>query len=210
MSNVTLIMSRIPLEEISRFSGSKQVWTSGRWGTMIVVKGAQILTAGFAAASDASSTGFTLAGKPLYLKTKDNSQPELVAEFDTMERFRFDGTKTEKYGKGFYMQVKPRPNQPYELIMSISKRVTELNKSGNCLRVQGHGYKQQGSGAGAGILIHEALHIGFVIGCISPREKNNRSQDNDRGSSRRAMDIIFKSMGNFAVGKKANLFVLDW
>lgn len=210
MSNVTLIMSRIPLEEISKFNYRNQKWMSGRWGTMVVVRGAKVLTAGFSSSSDASAAGIQLAGKSLNLETGDGSQPELIAAFDTMERFRSDAAKQDQQSQGFYMQVRPRATPPYRLTMYTSTLVKKLNDTGNCLRVHGHGYRQQGTGNNAGILIHEAPHIGWLIGCISPREKNNRSQDDNKQPSRNAMNTIFEAMGNFGVGKEASLFVLDW
>ena len=115
------------------------------------------------------------------------------------------------------MQTRPR-TEPYELSMIRSSAVAkldekyamQLNPEGRCLKVHGHGYKQQGTGAEAGILIHEAPHVGWLIGCISPREKNKRKQGDDRGPSQRAMELIFNAMGGFSVGTRASLIVLDW
>ena len=210
MSNVTLIMSRTPLEEISKFDSRKSEWMSGRWGTMIVLNGTKISAVSFANSNNVSASGIRLAGKSLNLEVQNGGTPELVAEFDTMERFRSNSSKKDEQSKGFYMQVKPRLTLSYRLTMYSSTLVKKLNKTGNCLRVHGHGYKQQGSGNDAGILVHEAPHIGWLIGCISPREKNNRSQDDDKQPSRNAMNTIFEAMGGFSNGKEASLFVLDW
>ncbi len=197
MSNVTLILTRQPLLE---FNHGKR---SGRWGAMAVLKGAKVLSAGFSGQDDLYS-GIDLNGRMLNIQTEGGGGLELVAEFDTMERFKSDS------GKGFYMQVRPRPNQPYMLTMYKAGLVTKLNKSGNCLLVHGHGYKQQGTGNTAGILVHEAPHVGWLIGCIAPREKNNRVQSSNAMPSRNAMETIFEAMGGFSVGKKADLLVLDW
>jgi hypothetical protein len=142
------------------------------------------------------------ADRALELTLSDGGSITKLIEFDTMERFRADS------GKGFYMQTRPRA-EPYDLSMMKSSTVAELNQDGRCLKVHGHGYKQQGSGAPAGILIHEAPHVGWLIGCIAPREKNSKQSD-ERGPSQRAMEYIFTAMGGFSVGKKASLFVLDW
>jgi hypothetical protein len=52
--------------------------------------------------------------------------------------------------------------------MWTSLTMAELNKSGQCLRVHGHGYLQQGTSTPAGMLVHEAPHVGWLIGCIAP------------------------------------------
>jgi hypothetical protein len=202
MSNVTLILTRIPLDEF-HYGGH-----SGRWGSMAVVEGPKILGAGFLNQSlgVVGTATIPFAGKKLQLIT-DGGPIQRVTEFDTMERFRADR------GKGFYMQVRPRPTQPYPLTMERSTEVARLNRHGHCLRVHGHGYKQQGSHADAGILVHEAPKVGWLIGCISPREKYHRKQGDEVGPSRRAMDLIFQAMGGFKSGKKdihGALIVLDW
>jgi hypothetical protein len=197
MSNVTLILTRQPLQEFNQ--GRK----SGRWGSLAVVTGAKISSAGFSGPDDLYS-GIDLNGRMLNIRTEGSEGLDLVAEYDTMERFRADS------GGGFYMQVRPRPNQPYRLTMYRAGLVAKLNGSGNCLLVHGHGYRQQGTGNTAGILIHEAPHIGWLIGCISPREQNNRTQTASNMPSRNAMETIFAAMGGFSIGTQADLFVLDW
>jgi hypothetical protein len=199
MSNVTLILTRVPVQE---FNYGKR---SGRWGVMAIFKGARISAAKFLSVAPvgAYGAGTTLGGRALEITA--DGEVECVAEFDTMERFRTDSNR-----KQFYMQVRPRPNQPYMLTMFRSSTVAQLNKSGECLRVHGHGYKQQGSSIDAGILVHEAPHVGWLIGCISPRFKNKREQSSNREPSRQAMEFIFEQMGGFAIGKKADLLVLDW
>jgi hypothetical protein len=197
MSNVSLIMTRTPVAE---FKFGKR---SGRWGAMLVVKGAKISSVGFSL-NGGYGSGYELGGKSLDIQTADGGGLEIVAEFDTMERFRTNS------GEGYYMQVRPRPAQAYMLTMDRSSAVAELNSSGNCLRVHGHGYKKQGTGGTAGILVHEAPHVGWLIGCISPREKNNRVPNHNKQPSRKAMETIFEAMGGFSIGRKADLFVLDW
>lgn len=194
---VALIMSRAPVAE---FNYGKM---SGRWGNMVVVKGGKISSVSFADQNGKASSGIQLGGRALAIEM-NGGDLEFVAEFDTMERYRADS------GKGYYMQVRPRPAMPYMLTMFRAGVVAKLNSSGNCLFVHGHGYKQQGTGNAAGILVHEAPHVGWLIGCIAPRELNNRRQSNDRQPSRNAMETIFEAMGGFAIGKQADLFVMDW
>jgi hypothetical protein len=240
MSNITLIMTRTPLEEVN--FGEK----NGRWGRMIVVKGAKVLSGRFTnsvnlPAASSVGTGFglfdlglqlnplakaaldslafvdrvlgrttlPLGQKSISLETP-GGQVEVIAQFDTLERFRTDSNKSK-----YYVQLHPRPERPYEIRMDISKRVKGedgkqgVNDTGNCFRVHGHNTKH-GGGGNAGILIHEAPHPGWLIGCIGPREINNRTVGNEKGPSRRAMEKLFNLMGGFSRGKKADLLVMDW
>ena len=217
MAHVTLVLCRTPLQEF------RYGHRSGRWGTMAMIEGPKIYgvlaggvaqaAAQIAAAVLAPVTVFAgtpgaaplqLGGKDFTLVTDGNAVTKFT-ELDSMERFRADS------GHGFYMQTRPKPREPYRLTMFTSSTVAKLNDTGRCLRVHGHGYVQQGTHNEAGILIHEAPHVGWLIGCISPRPKNQRIPDNeDRAPSRQAMNSIFTAMGGFATGKEASLIVLDW
>lgn len=224
-NNITLIMTRTPLEEVN--FGKK----NGRWGRMIVVKGGKILsgrftdifnlpdlfavgplTAGIGVLANFTSAVVTAGfGKQTFrIGTKGISldtlggDVEVIARFDTLERFRTDSNKSK-----YYVQLKPRPSMPYEIRMDISQNVKELNETGQCFRVHGHNTKN-GNGGNAGILIHEAPHPGWLIGCIGPRELNNRTVGNNKTSSRSAMKTIFSLMGGFSKGRKADLLVMDW
>lgn len=192
MSNLTLIMSRTPIAEFE-YQG-----LSGRWGNMIVVKGAKIQSVRFCGQNDNTTESFKLNGQSLSITKTDENSLEFIAEFDTMERFRFEGGS-------FYMQVKPRPNHSYILKKEIAGDIKKLNGSGQCLRVYGHGYPNKATGGIAGILVHEAPHVGWLIGCISPRELNHR-QDWTTDPTRSAMNKIFQAMDS----NIAELFVLDW
>jgi hypothetical protein len=237
MSYVTLILARTPLDEF-KHRGMSGRW--GRMAVLqgSQIKSAKFRTAptlplalqpivpiAQAAAASIQRTMDALgvrsseqtcplipfADRALELTLADGGTITKLYEFDAMERFKADS------GKGFYMQTRPR-TEPYELSMIRSSAVAkldekyamQLNPEGRCLKVHGHGYKQQGTGAEAGILIHEAPHVGWLIGCISPREKNKRKQGDDRGPSQRAMELIFNAMGGFSVGTRASLIVLDW
>ena len=250
MSNITLVMTRKPLEEVN--FGEK----NGRWGRMIVVRGAKVLSGtptNIANLPDIFSanpfgrvigaiTGLTpltaivnAASNGIAAGAINNSgmgrfavnigftgvclntwggDLEVVAAFDTLERFR------TKSGNGYYVQLKPRPEKPYEIRMDVSRNVKGyidekghehkgVNNTGQCFRVHGHNTKN-GNGSTAGILIHEAPHPGWLIGCIAPREANNKIASHDHGPSRRAMETIFRLMGGFKEGRKAELLVMDW
>lgn len=226
MSQITLIMTRKPLEEVN--FGKK----NGRWGRMVVVKGGQVFgvrnidasylpdlfspaaapdaagtyndycTAGTFPTNGLSTTAFRV-GQQGYCVDSFGGIVEVIGKFDTLERFRTDSKKS------YYVQLEPRPSQPYEIRMDISQNVKELNTTGKCFRVHGHNTKNS-SGGRAGILIHEAPHPGWLIGCIGPRPSNYRTVGHDKGPSRSAMETIFGYMGGFSKGKKAALVTLDW
>lgn len=224
MKHVTLILTRKsqdasdPLEDFGSLS------RSGRWGRMAVVEGPQVLSAHmsffFEDEKKKNEAGLLqtvmrnpgahraekiqLANRTVYLRVCGQDLSN-VTEFDTMERFRHEA------GKGYYMQVRPSPLKPYGLTMDYADVVAKLNKTGECLRVHGHGYKQQGTNVTAGILVHEAPHVGWLIGCIAPRILGHKvTNSHDRTPSTKAMEHIFKAMGGFRKGKSASLIVLDW
>lgn len=226
MSNITLIMTRSPLQE---FTVGKR---SGRWGKMIVVRGGKVLSGKiigsisqppkfsasvsgtaiknlaktenlFSAVSQGFKNSYVQLGNMGISLETVGGGVEVVTEFDTLERYRTDEDKEK-----LYVRLKPRPNSPYEIRMDQSKNVSELNKTGNCFRVLGHD-SLNSRGVRAGILIHEAPKVSFLLGCIAPREINNRTLGYNREPSRRAMEFIFNLMGGFTLGKKAHLLVMD-
>ena len=226
-------MTRTPLEEVNFMH------KNGRWGTMIVVKGGKVLSAkytdifnlpdlfsagpipgAFGAIANLTSavmtaglgkTTFRIGYKGISVDTF-GGDVEVIARFDTLERFRTGNG-------GYFCQLKPRPTKPYEIRMDISRNVKGyvdkdkkehkgVNNTGQCFRV--HGHDTVCSGVNAGILLHEAPHPGWLLGCIAPREINNRIGSNDKAPSRNAMEGIFNMMGGFSEGKKAELLVMDW
>jgi len=223
MSNITLIMTRKPLEEVD-FHGN------GRWGRMVVLKGARIRSAQTTSIVDLPdifsygvpagmlgamvNLGSTVAAAALgktcirighqAFALDTDGEVEVVGRFDTLERFRTDSNRSK-----YYVQLEPRPIKPYEIRMDISKRVKKVNTTGQCFRVHGHSTSSQNGGT-AGILIHEAPHPGWLIGCIAPREVDNKIANHNHGPSRRAMDSLFTLLGGFSVGRKAELLVMDW
>ena len=76
--------------------------------------------------------------------------------------------------------------------------------NGNCIRIHGGN-----PGAEEGILIHEAPHVGWLTGCISPRPKDNHGVfDNADGNpSYVAMDEIMTAVNSYARGR-GSLFVM--
>jgi hypothetical protein len=210
---------------------------SGRWGSLAMVTGPKITKAAFASFSSplaklplvgaplgaahvlgqvaglvagnlAGSTTQTvaLAGRLLELTTDGSGPVTAVKEYTSMERYRSD--KGQLGGKG-YVMLHPQAI-PYGLTVEHGNSVVKtLRKghSGNCLRV--HGGKV---GPEQGILIHEAPTIDYLIGCISPRPKGNKSpMKNEPGNaSGVAMQEIFDAIGKSTQPRKSSLFVMDW
>ena len=225
MSFITLIMTRKPVEEVN--FGKK----NGRWGRIVVVRGGFVVRGRtvdpgnlpdlFSPAAAPSPSGiyedyadvvhplngigtttFRVGQQGICLDTSVGSV-EIIGRYDTLERYRTDSDKSR-----FYLQLKPRPEKPYEIKMDISQNVKELNGSGQCFRVLNHN-TMNSKGYMAGILIHEAPHPGWLVGCIGPRPANFRAVNHDKGPSRSAMQSIFAHMGGFSYGKKAELLALD-
>lgn len=222
--NLTLIMSRMPLEEVKH--GRK----SGRWGKMAVVKGGKVLhgrytgtvkpeytlpdaltggglggmlgklAVGYMEFLEAGKTEISVGGRGVLLTTF--GPIEVVKQYETLERFKTDS------GKGYYVILKPRPHSTYLLIPSHANAVEKtVNPSGRCLRVKNHDTKNE-DGIVAGILMHEACHPGFLIGCIAPYPANNRHlHPYDHSTSRGAMEEIYSMVVSYGT---ADLLVLDY
>ncbi len=224
MSYITFIMTRKPLEEVN--FGKK----NGRWGRMVVVRGGfvtggRVVNPGslpdlfspavapsasgvFEGCADTNShlgigtTTIRVGQQGICLDTAVGGV-EVIGRYETLERYRTDSDKSK-----FYVQLKPRPQEPYTIKMDISQNVKELNGSGHCFRVLGHNTLNS-KGYMAGILIHEAPHPGWLVGCIGPRPANFRAVNHDKGPSRSAMQSIFAHMGGFSYGKRADLLTMD-
>jgi hypothetical protein len=103
-----------------------------------------------------------------------------------------------------YIQLHPKKAPYWVTYENHNSVVQKLNHTGECLRV--HGGKPGGE---QGILIHEAPHVAWLIGCISPRplglEKPvlNSSTGNE---SSQAMKELMRFVG---IGR-ADFFVLNW
>ena len=126
----------------------------------------------------------TLADRKLQLTT-DGRSFAFSKEYTSMERYRTDFGSLE----GRYIMLHPRPN-PYDLRYEPGNSVVKTlrpNHSGNCIRVLGGN-----PGPEQAILIHEAPNVTWLIGCISPRPKDDKREfDNADGNpSFRAMNEI--------------------
>jgi hypothetical protein len=239
MPNVTLILTRTPLDEFILMGGQHKddvdelsdderlrlylprnapltdqkpsiERPSGRWGSMLLIRGPEITAASFAVAGTAAGGGspVLLNGRPLALTTGGGAITKTV-EFTTLERYRgnLGGMKTR------YVMM-PARAEPYPLKVERGNRVVKTLirdkdknpvHSGDCIRVYGGETKAQ-----RGILIHEAPNVSWVIGCIGPRTKGDRKAyqpSNRNNPSAKAMKIILEEMTIFGQGK-GRLFVL--
>lgn len=158
-------------------------------------------------AHQAARIGF--AGRTLELMT-DGGDVKQVTELNSMERFGSDTGSDDK--RTWYMQLHPQPEKPYPLTYETDNPVVaKLVKSGRCFRVHGHHQMRlpPNESLEAGILIHEAPNIGWLIGCISPRLLGFRSLDYDMAPTTKAFDAILKAVNASRSGGKADLLVLD-
>lgn len=193
-THITVIMTRSPLDEVT--FGKK----SGRWGKMIVVQGAKVSAASYTKTVNPFGETISLGHKMLSLESIGNDNLKVVGQYETLERHLTD-KKT-----GTYVSLKPRPDSPYQLIVSTSKNVQDtVNKTGRCLRVINHTTKNE-KGIRAGILMHEASHPGWLIGCIAPFPHGNKSVSHNFAPSRSAMNEIYQLI---KLHGTANFFVMD-
>ncbi|MGO9894278.1 MAG: hypothetical protein ACLPX8_08720 [Bryobacteraceae bacterium] len=188
----TFVLTRKP---DAIFQSSEHKNQSGRFGTLIVLQGgkvthAQITPQGGTGSKISAPTGF------LDVQTLEGSGVTEVARFTTIERM------------GGYVQLKPQSHkghvykkEAYPLTYETgNKAVSELKgTNGQCFRVHGGLTAQE-----RGILIHEAPHVGWLVGCIGPRRLNDRSTGST-GTAHTAMGDLFR-----IVPRPSQLFVLDW
>ena len=198
---VTLVLTRKPLKS---FQHGHQ---SGRWGELIAIKGPRITSVQLSPPGDSKSAGEETSGATIPVEhgiLKLSTTGEAISEvkrFTSMERFHSND------GKGYYVQLHPKPAPYWITFESGNSAVKELrpgHHDGRCFRV--HGGKP---GPEQGILIHEAPHVGWLIGCISPRPLNNFAIEfpNAPGNpSYQSMNDLFRFVGV----SRADFFVLDW
>jgi hypothetical protein len=109
-------------------------------------------------------------GRKLHLAMLGQDPIESVKLFTTVERYRTDNGSLNQWGFG-YVRMLSRP-EPYTLRNETGNPVVKKylkRGKGDCIRVLGGATAQQQA-----ILIHDAPHVGFVIGCIGPRPWNDR------------------------------------
>lgn len=192
--NTTLVLTRSPLKT---FNHGVQ---SGRWGELLALKGPKVTAARLSPRDTPTGpAGIPIGNGTLALTISEGEIGE-VKRFTSMERFHADS------GKGYYVQLHPQA-KPYTITFEPGNSAVKQLRHGHdgrCFRVNGGR-----AGPEQGILIHEAPHVGWLIGCISPRPLNNFGIDfaNDDGNpSFNAMNELIQFVG----GQPADFFVLDW
>lgn len=180
---------------------------SGLWGTMLMVIGAPIRVAHFDLPVEAQlqdgerEVRFTINNRTVYAAVSG----EVVSTrlFTTVERYRTDDGKVNKWDIGYVRMVSRE--EPYGLKVEKNEVVKTLRRGhdGICLRVLGGATQQQ-----RGILIHEAPHVGWVVGCIGPRPHGDRrAYDNVPGNpADKAVREIVAEVAKR--GGKGTLFVM--
>jgi hypothetical protein len=208
---ITLFLVRTPNRPFNY--GSMQ----GRFGELLAISGPEVTAASLVDdGDDLPNTVPLVVGDSRALQLEcDGVDVDEVKRYTTIERM------------GGYVQLRPncgnfrtKKDGPYQVaVESGNSAVKHLYQGkdrngnwtgpvvhdGNCLRISG-----AVSGPEQGILIHEAPHIGWLTGCISPRTLNivstelvSRPRTNE---SYLAMSELFRFLGR----ETANFFVLDW
>ena len=188
----TLVLTRKPN---AVFQSSLFKNQSGRFGTLIVLQGGKVTGVQI---SPQVGTGPRIPTPTGFLEvvTEDGSKVSESARFTTIERM------------GGYVQLKPQTynghtyrKDAYPLTYEIGNTVVSELKgtNGQCFRVHGGLTPQERA-----ILIHEAPHVGWLVGCIGPR----RFADQSPGESNTAHAAMLEL---FRISPRpSQLFVLDW
>lgn len=205
-ATVTLVLTRFPLV-LSCVKTGKTA-KDACWGRLFVVAGSLAGARFDRAGSDRPTNGKTIevttrAGKRTLHLVAERGEIGAVREFDSLERA----------GGFVHLEANTDAVPFYPLKAEINFRVRDSfeaggvkdHNGGRCFRVLKHPNKRS-DGVVAGILVHEAPHVGWLTGCIAP---GKRQGDHFGDSSRRAMNEIFQMMGGFAPNKSARLIVLD-
>jgi hypothetical protein len=181
---------------------------SGMWGTMAMIVGGPVRAAQFdfpimgPLAPEERQESLTLNCRPVHLIVKGEIKSK--KEFTTVERYRTDSGAVNQWDFG-YVRLRAR-ELPYDLRAETGNSVVKTLRPGHdgaCIRVFGGETAQQRN-----ILIHEAPHVGWVIGCIGPRPLGDRRAfDNEpRNPSDLAVREIIANLKSR--GGKGTLFVL--
>ncbi|MCC2689935.1 MAG: hypothetical protein K0S21_2738 [Rhizobiaceae bacterium] len=181
---------------------------SGLWGTMMMVVGGPIRLSRFdhkleqQLLADEVEVEFTMNNRKVYAAIKgDVSSTRL---YTTIERYRANDGTVNEWDIGYVRMV--GRDTPYGLRVERNNSVVRTLRNGHdgiCIRVLGGATAQQ-----RGILIHEAPHVGWVIGCIGPRPHGDRRAfDNRPGNP--ADQTVREIVGELARrGGNGSLFVL--
>jgi hypothetical protein len=206
MSEITLVLTRTPVSDFT--ITIKDVLRSGRWGTLALIRGPKITSVSFVDGASNAAQSIPFADRTLGLVTADSTPLELCKEYTSMERFHVDDY-VKKHRKGYFVQLHPR-SKAYPIRFEPKNRaVKDLRPghSGDCIRIG-----DTDPGAEEGILIHEAPHVGWLTGCISPRPKGDRTlimPNEDGNPSFRSIKEIMDEIKVHAAGT-GWLFVMDW
>jgi hypothetical protein len=182
---------------------------SGHWGTMMMIVGPRITYASFTPRvphwrGGERSDELQFVGRTLHLCMMGQEPIFSTKLFTTVERYRTDAGHLNEWGFG-YVRMLSR-NEPYGLRNETGNPVVrKYLKRGNgaCIRVLGGATLQQQA-----ILIHDAPHVGFVIGCIGPRPWNDR-RPYDNVANNPSDLAVQEIMGQLAKARgQGSLFVL--
>ena len=182
---------------------------SGLWGTMLMIIGDPIRIAQF----DRPLVGEQLCPEEHDEVVKINGRTVHLAvygrvkstkQFTTVERYRTDDGTVNQWDVGYVRMV--GRERPYGLRVERNNSAVKKLRTGHdgaCIRVLGGETEAQ-----RGILIHEAPHVGWVIGCIGPRPFGDRqAYPNQPGNpADMAVREIMSEMSRR--GGNGNLFVL--
>jgi hypothetical protein len=170
----------------------------GRFGTLIVLQGGKVTGVRISPA-DASIAGSATIPVPtgiLDVTTSDGGGVKEINRYTTIERMHgYVQLRPQEYNGKVYK------DGPYGITFEPKNPVVAELKGtgGKCFRVHG------GTTAGErGILIHEAPHVGFLLGCIGPRHYKDRNAG-FTASAHAAMEELFGIRP-----QPTALFVLDW
>lgn len=190
-------------------TGQARPRISGHWGTMMMIVGPRITHASFTPRvpnwrGGERSEEMTFVGRALHLCMMGDVSIASTKLFTTIERYRTDGGHLNEWGFG-YVRMLSR-DLPYGLQNETANPVVRrylARGKGDCIRVLGGATLQQQT-----ILIHDAPHVGFVIGCIGPRPHNDRRAY--QNVAHNPSDLAVREiMGELAKAKgKGSLYVL--
>lgn len=202
---------------------------SGRWGTLGLIKGPKITSAKFAevprAGTAAAQRGPTdgiqtiqFADQTLTLTT-DGQAIESIKEYTTIERFRND------FGQFGFISLHPATETPYRIYIEsgydLLIQMRPRNNNGEYVRIMDNltpddvrrlsSTQQEILKKERAILIHEAVDVTWLVGCISPRPKGNHAtfdREDPNNPSAKMMRELFAAL-NAAPQRMGSMFVLD-
>lgn len=198
---------------------------SGRWGTLGVIKGPKISSAQFsdppradAPRNPTDTTQYLQFSNRTLKVTTDGQVVESIDEYTTIERYRTDG------GSIGYIALHAAPDKAYRIYKEsgydqlIAMRPAS---NGDYIRIMEDipdtEYRQYSQHQRdilekeRAILIHEAVNVSWLTGCISPRPLNDKrafDQTDNNNPSARVMRTLFAALERSPRGQ-GSLFVLD-